>query len=116
MKPATIDMLRAHLLIASLTAAGAEALLCIALPVLPISQAFFSSTPFRLFALTLIISGVVVAREFAHAAFERAVKCHQAIPADAGAWQLAAAADCPWHWLVVLHLRLTGQPFVLTAH
>jgi hypothetical protein len=32
MKPVTIDMLRAHLLVASLTAAGAEALLCTALP------------------------------------------------------------------------------------
>jgi len=116
MKPATIDMLRAHLLVASLTAAGAEALLCIALPVLPVSRTFFSSMSFRLFALTLIIGGVVVAREFAHAAFELAVKHHQAIPARAGAWQVAAATDCPRHWLVVLHLRLTGQPFVLAAH
>jgi hypothetical protein len=116
MKPATIDMLRAHLLVASLTAAGTEALLCIALPMLPISQAFFSSTSFRLFALALIVGGVVVAREFAHAAFDLAVKRHHAIPADAGTWQVAAATDCPRHWLVVLHLRLTGQSFVLVGH
>ncbi|MFT4070103.1 hypothetical protein [Paraburkholderia sp.] len=116
MKPATIDMLRAHLLVASLTAAGIEALLCIAWPVLPVSRAFFASTSFRLFALALIVGGVLVAREFAHAAFELAVQRHHAIPAASGAWQVAAAAECPRRWLVVLHLRLTGQPFVLSGH
>jgi hypothetical protein len=116
MKPATIDMLRAHLLVASLTAVGIEVLLCIALPLLPISPSFFTSTSFRLFALAAIVGGVVVAREFAHAEFERAVRRHHAIPAHTGAWQVAAATECPRHWLVVLHLRLTGQPFVLAAH
>ncbi|MCC8404830.1 hypothetical protein LJ655_23650 [Paraburkholderia sp. MMS20-SJTN17] len=45
MKRVTIDMLRAHLLVASVTAAGAEALLCVALPV---SGAFFGSASFVL--------------------------------------------------------------------
>ena len=116
MKPATIDMLRAHLLVASLTAAGTDALSCIALAVLPISHRFFTSISFRLFALALIVGGVLVAREFAHAAFALAVKRDQAVPAHAGAWRVAAAMDCPRRWLVVLHLRLTGQRFVLAAH
>jgi hypothetical protein len=109
-------MLRAHLLVASLTAAGTEALLAIAWPVLPVSQVFFSSMSFRLIALGLIVGGVVLAREFARAAFVLAVKRHQAVPTDAGAWQVAAAANCRRQWLVVLHLRLTGQPFVLATH
>ncbi|MDH6151291.1 hypothetical protein OKW46_005216 [Paraburkholderia sp. WSM4179] len=116
MKRVTIDMLRAHLLVASLTAAATEALLCIALPVLPVPDAFFASASFRLFALALIIGGVVIAREFAEVAFEVAVRRDYAIRAAVGASPAVIAANCPRRWLVVLHLRLTGQPFVLAGH
>ena len=115
MKRVTIDMLRAHLLVASLTAVVAEALLCIALPVLPVSEAFFVSTSFRLIALAVIVAGVVIAREFAEVAFEVAVRREHAIRA-VREWPAAIAANCPRRWLVVLHLRLTGQPFVLAEH
>ncbi|WP_233801668.1 hypothetical protein [Paraburkholderia sp. HP33-1] len=116
MKRVTIDMLRAHLLVASLTAVGAEALLCVALPVLPVSESFFGSTSFRMFALVLIVGSVVVAREFAQVAFEFAVRRDYAIRAVRDAWPAVIAANCPRRWLVVLHLRLTGQPFVLAEH
>ncbi|NUY35208.1 hypothetical protein F0160_32690 [Paraburkholderia sp. JPY303] len=116
MKRVTIDMLRAHLLVASLTAAGTEALLCIALPVVPVSDAFFASASFRLFALGLIIGGVVIAREFSEVAFELAVRRDYAIRAARGARPAVVSANCPRRWLVVLHLRLTGQPFVLAEH
>ncbi|WP_233849169.1 hypothetical protein [Paraburkholderia sp. HD33-4] len=116
MKRVTIDMLRAHLLVASLTAAGTEALLCTALPVLPVSDAFFTAVSFRLFALALIIGGLVIAREFAGVAVEGAVRRDYAIRAAGGAWPAVIAANCPRRWLVVLHLRLTGQPFVLAGH
>ncbi|SMG20821.1 hypothetical protein [Paraburkholderia susongensis] len=116
MKPVTVDMLRAHLLVASLTAVGADMLLCVALSVLPVSQAFFASTSFRLFALAVIVGGVVVAREFAQAAFELAVKRNGAFLAGPGLRPVAVVADCPRRWLVVLHLRLTGQPFVLVEY
>ncbi|HEX3378958.1 MAG TPA: hypothetical protein VHU21_04025 [Paraburkholderia sp.] len=115
MKPVTIDMLRAHLLVASLTAVGTEALLCIALPVLPVSDAFFASASFRLFALALIVGGVVIAREFAEVAFEVAVRRDHAVRAVLE-WPAAIASNCPRRWLVVLHLRLAGQPFVLVGH
>jgi Na+/serine symporter len=116
MKPLTVDMLRAHLLVASLTAAGAEAIVCLALLVLPVSQHFFGSTPFRLLAIAVIVGGVIVAREFAQAAFEFAVKSHHTMPAERSACPVQVTLDCPRRWLVILHLRLTGQPFVLAAH
>jgi hypothetical protein len=115
MKTVTVDMLRAHLLVASLTAVGAEALVCIALLVLRVPQHFFGSTSFRLFAIVVILGGVIAAREFAQAAFDSAIEKHHATPVNRSAWpvEFAVDADCPRHWLVVLHLRLTGKPFVL---
>ena len=117
MKPVTVDMLRAHLLVASLTAVGAEALLCVALLVLPVSQHFFGSMSFRLVAIAVIAGGVIVAREFAQAAFAVAVESHHATPVDRSAWpvEFAVTPDCPRRWLVILHLRLTGKPFVLAG-
>lgn len=118
MKTVTVDMLRAHLLVASLTAMGTEALVCVALLVLPVSQEFFGSTSFRLFALVVIVGGVITAREFAQAAFESAVEKHHTMPVNRAAWpvEFAVDADCPRRWLVILHLRLTGKPFVLAGH
>ncbi|RKT20490.1 hypothetical protein B0G69_3805 [Paraburkholderia sp. RAU2J] len=119
MKPITVDMLRAHLLVASLTAMGVEALALLALTVLPVSQQVFDSASFRLFAIAVISSGVVVTREFAKAAFERAVQHRHAAPVKETTeanCPVAVTAVCAQRWLVVLHLRLTGRPFVLTGH
>ncbi|WGS51560.1 hypothetical protein LFL96_08700 [Paraburkholderia sp. D15] len=126
MKPVIVDMLRAHLLVASFTALCAEALAFLALLLLPVSQQLFSSTPFRLLALAAIVSGVIVTREFAQAAFEQAVQARHAIEQEADARAdaspfaachacVAIAEDCPQRWLVELHLRLTGRPFVLAG-
>ncbi|APA84691.1 hypothetical protein BJG93_04285 [Paraburkholderia sprentiae WSM5005] len=115
MKPVTIDMLRAHLLVASVTAAAAEALLGITLLVLPVPGSFIASASFRLFALALIVGGVIIAREFAAVAFEVAVR-RDYVTCAVREWPAAIASNCPRRWLVVLHLRLTGQPFVLAGH
>jgi hypothetical protein len=119
MKPATIDMLRAHLIVASLTAMAAEVLACVTLFVLPISPHAFSTTPFRLVALAFMAGGVVIVRQFAHAAFELAIRSRHAqrgMRAGALSQPVAVEADCPRRWLVVLHLRFTGTPFVLAEH
>ncbi|EIF31079.1 hypothetical protein BCh11DRAFT_06595 [Burkholderia sp. Ch1-1] len=113
MKPVTVDMLRAHLLVASLTAMGTEVLVCLGLLLLPVSQHAFNSTPFRLLAIAVIVSGVIVTRQFAHAAFELAREGHYATGAGRPARPFAIASNCPRRWLVILHLRLTGRPFVL---
>jgi hypothetical protein len=122
MKPVTVDILRAHLPVASLTAMGAEAVVCTAQLVLPVPERFFVSMLFRLFAIAVIIGGVIAVREFAQAAFRFAIERRHASPARQSmlsAWPartVAVASDCPRRWLVILHLRLTGTPFVLPGH
>ncbi|MGF6772306.1 Na+/serine symporter [Paraburkholderia sp. GAS199] len=111
MKPVTVDMLRAHLMAASLTAMGAEAVAGLALLVLPVSQHMFSTTPFRLVAIAVIVGGVAVIRQLAHAAFDLAVQSRHATVRSTR--QVSIAEDCPRRWLVVLHLRFIGRPFVL---
>jgi hypothetical protein len=114
MKPVTTDMLRAHLMAASLTAMVTEVLALLALLVLPISQQVFSSTGFQTLALALIVSGVIVMRQFAQAAFNLAIQQgHYATPAGR---PMLIEADCPRRWFVVLHLRFTGKPFMLAGH
>lgn len=121
MKPATVDMLRAHLMVASFTAMGAEAVACVALLVSPVSQATFVTVPFRLLAVAVIVSGVVAVRRFAHGAFALAMQSRHATPLSRGACAVQPAAiavgvDCPRRWLVILHLRFTRRPFVLAEH
>ncbi|RDJ99038.1 hypothetical protein [Paraburkholderia lacunae] len=116
MKPVTVDMLRAHLMAASLTAMCAEALASLALLVLPISPHAFSSTPFRLFALGSIIGGVVAMRYFAQVSFGLAIRSRHASSRGWTARPVSVAASCPRRWLVILHLRFTGRPFVLAEH
>ncbi|WP_408340874.1 MULTISPECIES: hypothetical protein [Paraburkholderia] len=113
MKPVTVDMLRAHLMAATITAMGTEVLALLALLVLPVSQQVFSSTLFRFLALALIVSGVIVMRQFAHAAFDLAIEGRHAMPAGR---PILIEADCPRRWFVILHLRCTGRPFVLAGH
>jgi hypothetical protein len=113
MKPVTFDMLRAHLMAATLTAMGAEVLVLLALLVLPVSQQVFSSTRFQFLALALIVSGVIAMRQFAHAAFNLAFQGRHATLAGR---PILIEADCPRRWFVILHLRCTGRPFVLAAH
>ncbi|MFM0202455.1 hypothetical protein PQR53_21570 [Paraburkholderia fungorum] len=113
MKPVTADMLRAHLMAASLAAMGTEVLALLGLLVLPVSPQVFSSTTFQFIALALIVCGVLVMRQFAHAAFDLAIQSHHATPAGR---PVLIEADCPRRWFVILHLRFTGRPFVLAGH
>jgi hypothetical protein len=113
MKSVTVDMLRAHLMAAALTAMATEVLALVGLLALPVSQQVFSSTTFQFIALALIVSGVLVMRQFAHAAFDLAIQSHHATPA---ARPVLIEADCPRRWFVILHLRFTGRAFVLAGH
>ncbi|CAB3710190.1 hypothetical protein [Paraburkholderia rhynchosiae] len=120
MKPVTVDMLRAHLMVASLTALAADVLACATALLVPGAQYLFVSAAFRLIALAVMASGVIVTRQFAHAAFELAVEGRHVSVAGriAGEYArpVALASNCPRLWLVILHLRLTGKPFILTVH
>ncbi|WP_025602777.1 hypothetical protein [Burkholderia sp. WSM2230] len=116
MKPVTADMLRAHLMVASLTALVADVFACITVAMLPGAQHLFVSASFRLAALAMMAGGVIVARQLGHAAFRLAVADRYVSEAGVYAQRVAVAPDCPRRWLVILHLRLAGKPFVLNKH
>ncbi len=113
MKPVTVDMVRAHLMAASLSAMATEVLVLL---VLPVSQQVFSSTPFRLLALTVIIGGVTVIRRSARVAFDRAVQQRHVVPYISPSRSVSVPANFPRRWLVILHLRFNGRPFVAAEH
>jgi hypothetical protein len=115
MKPVTVDMLRAHLMAASLTAMGAEFFACVALLILPATREALSSTSFRLLAVGVIVGGVMVIRHVAQVAFYLAQRSRHAMPGVCPAKTVSIAADCPRRQLVILHLRFTGTPFVLAG-
>jgi hypothetical protein len=113
MKAVTVDMLRANLMAASVTAIGAEAIAFLALVMTPVSQQTLSSRPFRLLAIATIIIGVIVIRRVARVAFDLAIARHHVTPYMSNSWPMLVLTDCPWRWLVILHLRLRGRPFAL---
>ncbi|MFM0220295.1 MULTISPECIES: hypothetical protein [Paraburkholderia] len=116
MKPITVDMLRAHLMVASLTAVVAEVFACMMVVLLPAAQHVFGSGAFRLASLRMMAGGVIVAHQLAWGAFQRAVEGRYASAADANARRIEVVPGCPRVWLVILHLRLTGKPFVLSGY
>lgn len=120
MKPGIVDILRAHLMAASLTAMGAEVVVCVAVLVLPLPQDAFASAQFRLLALATIVGGVMVMRGVAHSAFRRALREHL-VTSDCEVGYprvqpFVIDAACPRRWLVILHFRFTGRAFVLVGH
>lgn len=115
MKAATVDMLRAHLIVASVTAAGGGLMALLALATTPVSQQTLSSLPFQLLALAVIICGVFVMRHVGSVAFDFAVKRRQVTSYMSTTRATFVVNNCQWRWLVILHLRLRGRPFLLAA-
>ncbi|MBW9107805.1 hypothetical protein [Paraburkholderia phenoliruptrix] len=116
MKPVTADMLRAHLLVASFTALVADVFACVIVAVAPRTQHLLVSSGFRLAALVMMAGGVIVARQMGQTAFKLAVAHRYAIGAGIHAQPVRVASGCPRRWLVILHLRLAGKPFVVNEH
>jgi hypothetical protein len=113
MKAVTVDMLRTHLMAASVTAMGAETIALLALVVTPVSPQTLNSLPFRLLAIAIVIIGVIVIRRVARVAFDLAIARHHVTPYMSNSWPMLVLTDRPWRWLVILHLRLRGRPFAL---
>lgn len=115
MKAATVDMLRAHLTVASVTAAGGGLVALLALATTPVSQQTLSSPPFQLLALAVIVCGVFVIRHVGRIAFDLAVERRQVTPCMSPTGLTFVLTNFPWRWLVILHLRLRGRPFLLAG-
>ncbi len=112
MKPATVDMLRAHLMTAAMAAICIDVLVVLALLLFGIPDQAFQSAWFRWLAVGVIACAVVTTRSLACREFGRAVASRHATyrsPRSSVVW---LASDCPRRRLVVLHLRFSRIPFV----
>src|SRR5258708_40045352 len=74
MKPVTVDMLRAHLMAAALTAMIMEAVTLASFFLFDFAEGAFRSMTFRLLGVAVIICGVLVARRVAYLPFRGGVK------------------------------------------
>jgi hypothetical protein len=73
MKAATIDMLRAYLLMASLAGTLMEFVVLVAIVVFGCSEGSFESTTFRLTVMLVLLAAVLATRQIAGATFRSAV-------------------------------------------
>ncbi|WP_228975798.1 hypothetical protein [Paraburkholderia gardini] len=112
MKPAVVDMLRAHLLTASLAAMCFQ-VIALASLFFDVSEASLESVPFRVLALGCVVTSVLLTRQVASMSFSRALHSHHATYRTASALGgvVSVASNCPLRRLVILHLRMSGRPF-----
>jgi len=134
LKAATVDMLRAYLLTASLAATLMEFVILVAIVVFGCSQETFESTGFRLTIMLVLLAAVLAIRQIAGATFRSAVAHRYATfsavssetytaqtvaqtragtRAGTRAQTVTISPTCPARPLVVLHLRLSRRLFEL---
>jgi hypothetical protein len=110
MKQTTIEMLRAHLMAASLCAVCIEFGMAIA-HLCGVADQRFQNASFRLAGLLLIAGCVAAVRCIAQLAFDAAEKRHYATREGPRCELVRVSVCCPWLALVVLHLRFTCKPY-----
>lgn len=115
MKPSTVEMLRAYLLVVSLAATFIDAVVLVALGVFGIPERVFEAAPFRIGVLIAIALTLVVTRIFARSAFRTALASRHAIVRDTPCQTVSVSADCPLRLLVIFHLRLNRARLASTA-
>jgi hypothetical protein len=111
MKPATVDMLRAHLMTASVLAMGVEAAVLISLLLFGLSESIFDTPSFRWLVVVMLAGGVMAARWLASIAFARAVRSHHATCRMAPSEFVSLTSNCPLRNLVILHLRFRCRAY-----
>jgi hypothetical protein len=111
MKPPLIEQLRAYLQLAALSAILIQAVVFIAIVVLQVPQAVFTSALFRIGAALAIAVSVYAMRGLARDAFRDALASRHARLVG---WQrrtVALGPECPRRLLVLLHVRLNRHTF-----
>lgn len=114
MKSSTVEMLRAHLLVASLSATFIDAAVLVACA-LGVPERVFESALFRGGVLAAIGLALVVTRSLARLAFRSAVAGRYAIVSDTPCKTVSLSADCPLRLFVIFHLRLNCDRLALAA-
>jgi hypothetical protein len=110
MTPATIAMLRAYLVTASLAAAAIQMGALVSIGLFGVPEDVFTSGTFRLAAAATIVCIVLLIKRIARAAFLSALSHEYAIVTDAQSNATSVSPICPVRTLVILHLRLNRRP------
>jgi len=112
MKHTTVEMIRAHLVTASIAATTIDVAVVSLLFFFRFPEAEFETASFRLLMFALLLAAVLTTRHVAQRAFRAALRQHYArfVGPDSGG--VAVSAMCPARSLVILHLHFTGVPYV----
>ncbi|WP_122157479.1 hypothetical protein [Paraburkholderia sp.] len=110
MTPATIAMLRAYLMTASLAAAAIQMAALLSIGLFGVPEAVFTSGPFRLAATASIVCIVLLVKRIARAAFLSALSLDYATITDTHSNATSVSPVCPVRMLVILHLRFNRRP------
>ncbi|PLZ00709.1 hypothetical protein CY652_19825 [Burkholderia sp. WAC0059] len=114
MKASMIDMLRAYLLAASLTAAFIDALMSLALA-MGVSDGIFQSLTFRFGVLIAVACAVLIVRLAARSAFRSALAGRQVTIGGSSVETVLIRPACPRRELVILHLRFNRRLFAMAS-
>jgi hypothetical protein len=109
MKSSTIDMLRAYLMTASLAAMSIEIAALVSLELFGVPAYVFTSTIFRVSALSAIIGAVLVTKHVANVAYRSAVAHHYATSSGSSVQRVVVSPTCPGRMLVILHLHFNRR-------
>ena len=112
MKHTTVQMIRAHLVTASVAATAIDVCVVSLLFFCKIPQTLFETTTFRVLTFGLLLAAVLITRHAARVAFRAAVKRRHARFVGPRFDAVCVSALCPARGLVILHLHFTGMPYV----
>lgn len=115
MKSPTMEMLRAYLLAASLSAAFIDAAVLVSLIVFRVPAGIFESAAFRLGAAAVIVGTLIVIRTLADLAFHFALANQYVTVSGAQRRTVSLSQHCPKRLLVIFHVRLNRRIFDLGA-
>ncbi|BCF97129.1 hypothetical protein PPGU19_016980 [Paraburkholderia sp. PGU19] len=112
MKQTTVQMIRAHLVTASVAATAIDICVVSLLLFCKFPQTLFETATFRELTFGLLLAAVLITRRAARMAFRAAVKRHHAHFIGPRRDAVCVSAICPARGLVILHLHFTGMPYV----
>lgn len=112
MKQTTVEMIRAHVVTASVAATAIDVAVVSLLFFCKFPESMFETATFRALTFTLLIAAVFLTRHAAHRAFRAAIRRRHARFVGPQEDAVCVSSMCPSRRLVILHLHFTGVPYV----
>jgi hypothetical protein len=112
MKPTTVEMIRAHLVTASIAATTIDVAVVSLLFFFRFPESAFETNSFRALTFTLLLAAVLTTRHVARRAFRAALRQRHARFVGPHSDSVCVSEICPARTLVILHLHFTGVPYV----